>query len=131
MRTGSRALLLFLFTAAFGACAGSGTSSRSSGNRDIITLAEIQETQAATAYDIVQELRPRWMIRNRGERSFNETSEDFLKIILDDLPPREFNFLREIPRDVLVEIRYISPRDATMRYGTGHNSGVLLVTTRH
>ena len=54
-----------------------------------------------TAYQIVQELRPRWMIRNRGERSFVEDAADFARVVVDGLPPREFNHLHEIPRETI------------------------------
>jgi hypothetical protein len=120
------------FLASLAACAGSsgpGTGS-ASGNRDVITLAEIRETEAVTAYQIIQELRPRWMNRNRGERTFFEDGADFAQVVVDGMPPREFNFLHELPREVILEIRFLSPRDATFKYGTGYNAGVLEVTTK-
>jgi hypothetical protein len=51
-------------------------------------------------------------------------------VILNDLPPRSLDFLREIPRDVLLEIRIISPREATFLYGTGYTAGIIKVTTK-
>lgn len=131
MSTGIKSVLAFSLLASLGACIGPGGGAGSSpGNRDVITLAEIQETQAGTAYDVVQELRPRWMARSRGVRSFGEGSADFPRVVLDDLPQREFDFLREIPRDVLLEIRYLSAREATFLYGTGYNAGIIKVTSK-
>jgi len=131
MSTGMKSVLAFSLLASLGACAGSGGGGgSSSGSRDVITLAEIQETEVGTAYDVVQVLRPRWMIRNRGTRSFGEGSADFPRVMLDDLPPREFNFLREIPREVLQEIRFLSAREATFLYGTGYNAGIIKVMTK-
>ena len=113
-------------------CSGGGSGSGSPAPRDnnVITLAEIEATDATTAYQIVQQLRPRWMIRNRGQRTFNESGADYAKVIVDDMPPREFDFLRELRRDTLQEIRYLDPREATLLYGTGYNEGVIKVTTK-
>jgi len=99
-------------------------------DQNVITLEEIEATQAETAYDIIQQLRPRWMIRNRGNRSFSTTEADYAKVFVDELPPREFDFLREIPRATILEMRFLEAREATYLYGTGYNAGVVKVTTK-
>jgi len=130
MSTGIKTVLAFSLVVGFGACAGGGTGTGpASGNRDVISLSEIQESQAGTALDVVQQLRPRWLMRNRGERTI-EGSLAIPAVILNDLPPRSLDFLREIPRDVLLEIRIISPREATFLYGTGYTAGIIKVTTK-
>ena len=68
-------------------------------------------------------------MRNRGERTI-EGSLAIPAVILNDLPPRSLDFLREIPRDVLLEIQIISPREATFLYGTGYTAGIIKVTTK-
>lgn len=122
-------LLLSILVAS---CSGGGSGSDSPAPRDynVITLAEIEATEAATAYQIVQQLRPRWMIRNRGQRSFAESGADYAQVVVDDMPPREFDFLRELRRDTLQEIRFLDAREATLLYGTGYNAGVIKVTTK-
>jgi hypothetical protein len=99
-------------------------------DQNVITLEEIEATQAETAYDIIQQLRPRWMVRNRGNRSFNTTDADYAKVFVDELPPREFDFLRDIPRATILEMRFLEAREATYLYGTGYNAGVVKVTTK-
>ena len=101
------------------------------GTGDVIGLPEIQVSEAATAHDLVQELRPRWLIQNRGQRSFDEGAQDAPRVILDDIPQPSLDYLREIPRDVIQEIRMISPREATFLYGTGFSAGIIKVTTKH
>jgi len=118
-------LLATLSGCATGAPPGSATR-----DQEVITAAEIAESRAQTAMDLIQQLRPRWMIRNRGERTFVESAYDYPRVVVDDLPPREFDFLREISREVLVEIRFLNPRDATLLYGTGNTQGIIRVTTR-
>ena len=123
-------LLLAASTLLVGCAGGGGPSTHAPRDYNVITLEEIEATEATTAYQIVQQLRPRWMVRNRGDRSFALDDSDFAKVIVDDMPPREFNFLRELRREVLQEIRFLEPRDATLLYGTGYNEGVIKVTTK-
>lgn len=131
MRVPWTTALVLSIPALFTACATStppGTATPRDPN--VITLEEIEATQAETAYDIIQQLRPRWMVRNRGQRTFNETAADYAKVVLDELPPREFDFLREIPRATIREMRFLEAREATYLYGTGYNAGVIKVTTK-
>jgi hypothetical protein len=121
-------LMLSVLTAACGG--GGGAGSTAPRDYNVITLAEIEASQAETAYQLVQQLRPRWMIRNRGERTFSVDEADYAKVIVDEMPPREFDVLRELRRGTLQELRFLEPREATFLYGTGFNAGVIQVTTR-
>lgn len=122
--------LALLLSGLVAACATAGDQGPEGRNPDVITLAEIEATEARTAFDIVQQLRPRWTVRNRGSRSFSTGVADNTRVVLDDLPPREFDFLREIDREMIQEIRYLSPREATFLYGTGYNAGIIEVITK-
>ena len=124
-------LLFAASTLLVGCAGGGGPSTQAPRDYNVITLEEIQATDAPTAFHIVQQLRPRWMVRNRGDRSFAVDGSDYAKVMVDDFPPREFDYLRELRREVLMEIRYLEPRDATLLYGTGYNAGVIKVTTKH
>ena len=135
MRPTLTTAFLLLALAALAACASGGGAGAGSGieeprDYNVITLEEIQATEAETAYHIIQQLRPRWMVRNRGQRTLMETEADYAKVIVDDMPPREFDFLRELAREILLEMRFLEARDATLLYGTGFNAGVVKVTTR-
>lgn len=121
---------VLMLLAAVAACATGSASGSGSRDQDVITADEIAESQAQTALDLIQQLRPRWTVRSRGERTFVESAYDYPRVVVDNLPPREFDSLREIPREILVEIRLLNPRDATLLYGTGHTQGIIRVTTR-
>jgi len=131
MRVSLTPVLLMAVPSLLAACGGGGAPGTATPrDANVITLEEIEATQAATAYDIIQQLRPRWMVRNRGQRTFSETEADYAKVFVDDMPPREFDYLSQIPRASIQELRFIEAREATYLYGTGYNAGVVKVTTR-
>jgi hypothetical protein len=123
-------LVFLLLLGPLAGCAAGSAPGAGSRDQDIITAEEIAESRAQTALDLIQQLRPRWAVRSRGERTFVESAYDYPRVVVDDLPPREFDSLREIPKEVLVEIRFLNPREATLLYGTGHTQGVIRVTTK-
>lgn len=122
-------LTLLLFV---GACATGNSSTRR--NRDIITANEIEGVNVYNAWDLVQQLRPNWL-RPRGIQTFatdvsNTNTSGYARIMVDDLPPRDLESLRDIRVVSILEVRYINPRDATLRYGTGYSGGLIKVITK-
>jgi len=106
-----------------------GTGARYRGS-DVITAEEARETSANDAYDVVQLLRPMWL-RARAAPSLTNAAGGYARIYVDNVPlaggTRE---LRTVPAGDIREIHYISPADATTRFGTGHAGGVIMVMTR-
>ncbi len=123
--------LLFLAVPLLGCASGPTSGAGTPRDSELITLAEIEATQAQTAYQIVQQLRPRWMAtQHRGARSFSSSQQDYVRVVVDDMAPRELAHLGEISRDALLELRFLSAREATLLYGTGFNEGIIKVKTR-
>jgi hypothetical protein len=112
------------------ACATGPSSGAPQGDRNVISLSEIEATDAESAHQIIQQLRPRWFVRNRGVRTFVEGNEATLQVVVDNLPPREIEFLHQLARDIHQEIRFLDSREATFKYGTGHDAGIIEVTTK-
>jgi hypothetical protein len=112
------------------ACATGPSSGAPQEDRNVISLSEIQSTEAEDAYQIIQQLRPRWFVRNRGVRTFSEGNLATLRVVVDNLPPREIEFLHQLAREILQEIRFLDSREATFKYGTGHDAGIIEVTTK-
>jgi hypothetical protein len=123
----SLSVLLFV-----GACATGSSGTRR--NRDVITLSEIEGQNLFNAWELVQQLRPNWL-RPRGIQTFtnevtNTNTSGYARIMVDDLPPRDLDALRDIRVVSIAEVRYINPRDATLRYGTGYSGGLIKVITK-
>lgn len=111
---------------------GSGTASQPTnaprsvrGPSDLITEAEINAgTNYQNALEAVQYLRPQ-MLRPRSG-----AGAQAVVLYVDDVRMNDMNGLSTVPTNRVKEIRFINARDATTRWGTGHDSGVILVTTK-
>lgn len=126
-----RSKLVLAFVVAAVGCGGGGsggaaqpaTATRTTrGSANLITEAEIRATAYPNAMEIVQTLRPSMLTPRPGGGP--------VMLYLDDVKMTDLNGLTSVPTERVKEIRYINSRDATTRWGTGHSSGVILVTTK-
>lgn len=112
-------------------CATSGTGSRGSGNK--LTADEIAEVSALTAYEAVEYARPLWL-RPRSLRAGATPAMGSDRagpvVYLDGVRVGTSEELRRLRADRVVVMEYLSPSDATNRFGTNHDLGAILVTTR-
>ncbi|MGH7501832.1 MAG: hypothetical protein ACREL7_08760 [Longimicrobiales bacterium] len=108
------------------ACASSG--GRTAGNSDVIRAEELVTVRVSTAYEIVERLRPAFL-RGRGQTSLSSDSQ-FPVVYVDGMRQGGLDSLRRVAAQDVGEIRYLTARDATTRYGTGHPAGVIEVVTR-
>jgi hypothetical protein len=123
------------------ACGGGGAGSAAQpataqrplrGSADIITEAEINAGAYQNALEAVRNLRPT-MTRPRGVGSDGSgmyAASIPIVVYMDDVRLGDVGSMVNIPTNRVKEIRFINARDATTRYGTGHSSGVILVTTK-
>lgn len=96
---------------------------------DVLTPEEYQGTTARDAYGLVQQYRAAWL-RTRGRTSFNADSLGTLQVYVNGSRFGDVESLREIPILEILELRYRSGQEATMRYGTNHAAGVIEIKTR-
>lgn len=122
-----------LFAVTFGglctaACASATGSSGTPSNRDVIASGEIrqQEDRDTNAYDLIQRVRPQWLL-SRGSAL---SGPFYAEVFLDGTRYGELDALRQISTRDVREIRYYDSRDATTLYGTGYLGGVIHVRTR-
>ncbi len=107
---------------------------------------ELRISSAANLYDALASLRPN-MLRTRAVAELMNSpgtplrkATDTLKaqpiaeglgepfVYVNDARAGRLDVLRSIALADVVEVRYLSPIDATTRFGTGHSSGAILVT---
>ncbi len=118
--------LVLALTMSLGACASAGGTGGATPRRnpDLITADEIAAAHVLTALDAVRSLRPRFLMPQGGT-----TRAHAIQVMVDDVPRGGSSVLGSINAGDVVEIRYLAPAEATMRFGTGYSGGLLLVKT--
>lgn len=122
-----RAVLVLAAIASI-ACAPA-TSTGGLRNANLLTRAEIVDSQAANAYEVINRLRGTWL-KSRGRTSILAEESYYPLVYLDGQRYGEIEILRTVPAEHIKEIRFIGVADATTRFGTGHTAGVIEVITR-
>lgn len=109
---------------------------RSAGQRDEVTQKEIQPLlpELSSAYDIVKRLRPA-MLLNRTVTGVEPTARVVpnelpgLHVHIDDSRVGPVDLLQTVPAQAVSSIRWLSPSEASTKYGNGHTTGVIAVST--
>lgn len=112
--------------------------------REVLTREQVQEAQAGTLYDVIQSLRPEWL-QTRGTGSMRETPRGSadgiggdvavlpgiptIRTYLDGSFLGDVDALRTVDPALVGEARFLSPAEATQRWGAGHLHGAILVLT--
>ena len=122
--------LVGLTISVVGACASAGEGTGSStprGSRNRIVRAELEGTSFSSVMDAVRRLRSTWL-RPRGQTATGERSVMF--VYIDNVRSGDLTRLESIPIDRVDAVVYLSPPDATMRFGTNHALGAIEVIMR-
>jgi hypothetical protein len=113
------------FVVLLAGCASSGErSTRSQSN--VITIQDIESAQFRSAFELIRGLRPQWLtasgssIRGGGQ----------IVVYVDDMRMGGPEYLNQVPTNDMRGARWLSPSEATIRYGTGHSAGAIAIQTR-
>jgi hypothetical protein len=122
-------LLGSLLTAACASAAQSGVG-QEGGQRSssVVTAEELAAQPMNNLYDALQRLRPRWLVE-RGTTTLG-TGGNPVVVYLDNQRMGGVEELRNILLQTVHQVRYRDAADATTRYGTGHASGAIEITTK-
>lgn len=122
-RPSKRALVLALaLTLGAAGCASGGGGERPAGSSSTrIVQAELQPLGQLDALQVVQRLRTRWLQTRAGLEA--------PVLYVDGTRRGSADELRFLRADEIEVMEYMSPSDATTRYGTGHTGGAILVTS--
>jgi hypothetical protein len=110
---------MVLFAAA---CAGAASGSRE--NRQLITAAQIERTQAQNAYDAIERLEPSWLT-SRGATSITDSTPTEASVFQYGIHVGGLEFLKTVNVIDVAELRYYPAGQATARFGMGHQRGVI------
>jgi hypothetical protein len=99
----------------------------SAGN--VITEAEIAQSQAITAYDAIQKLRANFF-SNRGRTTILGDTSPLPVVYLDGVEYGSLTSLQNIPASHVASIRLYRAWEAPTKFGMGKTAGVIEVTTK-
>jgi hypothetical protein len=132
---GARVLVLLavLLAGTLSACgsraADEATRSRVASDRNVISEAEMERAEPrATALQLVERLRPRWL-HGRGPTRPSGTQPPIV-VYVDRVRYGGAEALQRYTVADLLEIRFLDAPTATRQFGTGHVAGAILLTTR-
>jgi len=95
---------------------------------NVITRAEMDQSEYASLYEVVQALRGRWL-RSRGPNTILGKPTE-VQVMLDDMRLGGVGTLRSLTRDNVVTIAFVDPVAAAQRWGGKYAQGTIVVTTR-
>lgn len=118
--------LLLAVSCAYGTRA---ADDRVSGSQNVISRAELDRIVASTAFEAIEQLRPQWL-QPRGPTSVLEPQGTLPTVYVDGRPAGDLAALSAIPTEEITELHYVSPTEATTRWGTGVSGGAIEVVTQ-
>lgn len=125
-----RSILIALVLPLLTACA-SGGSGAPSGDPDLLTAQQLEAFQHMNVYDAIRQTRPQWLRSARGQSSLRQSTESMrgLRVYVDGVLFGGASDLQRLEVRAVHDVRFLDSREATLRYGTNHAEGAVLVTT--
>ena len=102
---------------------------------DVITTDQIVKSKATNAYDVIATISPKLFIAHgaattRGQQPPTAGRQALPVVVyIDNVKVGPVDELKALGKADVREIRYLSPRVATDRWGENHAGGVIYVTT--
>jgi DUF4097 and DUF4098 domain-containing protein YvlB len=96
--------------------------------RNCLSYEEIQKSNTTNEYDLIRKLRQHWLYR-RGRKTIQHGVANYPMVYMNNLKYGNINSLWEISVESIKEIRFLNSGDATIRFGTDHIGGAILITT--
>lgn len=121
-------IVLFAFSLTFAACVTTNQDSSADNDPMVISQEEIQSVgEVSNAYNLIQQLQPQWL-QKRGRASVERPSD--VTVYVEDSRYRSPEALRQIHVVNVESIAFLRPDRATMRFGSGHDNGAILVNLK-
>jgi hypothetical protein len=111
-----------------GGCASggaSGASNQSVGTRYVVSQQELASNSDRTLYELLERLHPLFL-RTRDVSSAAQPVD----VYVDGGRTEGIDALRRISVSQVKDVRFYEPAEANLRFGNGHNGGLIAVTMR-
>ena len=107
-------------------CSTARTGSAVSRSSNVVTAAELDGISYLSGLEAVRRVRPNWL-RVRGRATMSRGSYAGIRLYVDGRRRDDLGELEGIRASDISEMRFLSGRQATTRYGTDHGDGAILV----
>ncbi len=122
---------VFALAVATSGCASSGSGggpASTGGNPNVISRAQLDQLTTSDLYDAIRRLRPNWLTARGSTTLIGEQAQ--VAVYMNGSRLGGPGVLRGIDIDGVTSVEYLSPSDATNRYGTDHMAGVIVIRSR-
>jgi hypothetical protein len=104
--------------------------SRPRSSSDVITGEEIRASMASNAFQVIQKLRPGWLVLRGDPDHPDPDGSSVIRVYYNGSPVGDVSVLRQYEVSQLISIRWIDGINARATYGGGHGRGVISITGR-
>ena len=111
-------------------CGTPGIGSGRQGDPGVIARDEIDSSGAQTAYQLVQSVRPQWLITRGITNLAQAAGAEDIVVYLDNARLGDRDTMRRIALGPVRYLRFFRAPEATQRWGGGHLHGAILISTR-
>jgi hypothetical protein len=98
--------------------------------RTVLDERALSSVERLNVYEAIRRLKPTWLT-GRGQSTLAEPGREAIRVYLDGMPNGDVSTLARVPVRNVGRIQFLDARTATLRFGTGHADGAILVSTRH
>ena len=105
----------------------------SQGRSDTITADDIARAggKRGSAFDLVQSLRPRWLTRREPAIEEGRTTPGIERqigphVYVEERDMGDVDYLKTIPAELVLEMRYLTATQAGSRYGPTSQPGIVV-----
>jgi hypothetical protein len=115
-----------------GGCASGGAPGASTpprGSRYLVTQEELASNADRSVYEVLQQLHPAFL-RTRDIITQSHPDAQPVDVYVDGGRTEGIEALKSIRASTVKEVRFYEPADANLRFGNGHNGGLIAVTLK-
>jgi hypothetical protein len=94
--------------------------------KSIVQSGELTTIATSSLYDALRRLRPEFLWRRNP--SLANPAGHYAGVIVDGTPMGDVLTLQTFPATHVREVRYVTAREAMLRYGPGYEGGAVLIT---
>jgi hypothetical protein len=98
------------------------------GGARLINESEVQVSTAATAYDLIQQLRPRWLVVASGPTTLGREPE--IMVYVNEMKMGGLQNLYDIDVNAIRRVAFMDANEATARFGINHSHGAIMVSLK-